>query len=89
MRLHAVTHAIVENQIALGDETPVARTLQRLMSEGLDRHQAIHAIGSVLLGFMNDLLKKADAHGEPAGDQNQAYYSELELLTADSWRKSG
>jgi len=43
--LHANMHAIVENQIALGDETPARRVLQRLMNEGLDRHQAIHAIG--------------------------------------------
>jgi hypothetical protein len=40
-QVHAITHAIVENQIALGDETPVRRTLQQLMGEGLDRHQAI------------------------------------------------
>ena len=44
-KLHANMHAIVENQIALGDETPARRVLQRLMDEGLDRHQAIHAIG--------------------------------------------
>jgi|SRR5205809_13448 len=47
-KLHAVFHVVVENQIALGDEIPVQSTLQRLMAEGLDRHEAIHAIASVL-----------------------------------------
>jgi len=39
-KAHAVFHVIVENQIALGDETPVQRTVDRLMAEGLDRHDA-------------------------------------------------
>ena len=89
VRLHATAHAIVENQIALGEEIPVARTLRRLMAEGLDRHEAIHAIGSVLMGFIHDLMKQTETHGEPAGDPNQAYYAELESLTAESWRRSG
>src|ERR1700686_2550405 len=55
-KVHAVIHAVVENQVALGDEIPVKRTVQRLISEGLDRHEAIHAVGSVLIGLMSDLL---------------------------------
>ena len=51
-KLHAVFHVVVENQIALGDEIPVQSTLQRLMVEGLDRHEAIHAIASVLAEFI-------------------------------------
>jgi hypothetical protein len=35
----------VDAQISLGAETPTGRIAQRLMSEGLDRHDAIHAIG--------------------------------------------
>ena len=41
-KLHAVLHVVIENQIALGDEIPVQHTAQRLMAEGLDRHEAIH-----------------------------------------------
>jgi hypothetical protein len=48
VKLHAVMHVIIENQVALGDEVPAQRTLRRLMAEGLDRHQGIHAISSVL-----------------------------------------
>src|SRR5258708_12808916 len=46
--LHATTHVIVENQVALGDTFAARAVLLRLMAEGLDRHEAIHAIGSVL-----------------------------------------
>ena len=56
-KVHAVIHVIVENQIA-DDELPVRRTAQRLMSEGLDRHDAIHAIGSVVAGNIHDLMRK-------------------------------
>src|SRR6516164_9600323 len=49
-KLHAVAHVIVENQAAMGDATVVPATLDRLMLEGLNRHDAIHAIGSVLVG---------------------------------------
>src|SRR5438132_12245991 len=33
-RLHATIHVVVENQVALGDEIPVRRTLERLRAEG-------------------------------------------------------
>jgi len=46
--LHASIHVIVENQAALGDDTPVAGAIERLMAEDIDRHEAIHAVGSVL-----------------------------------------
>jgi hypothetical protein len=82
-RIHAVTHAVVETQIALGDELPVARALERLMAEGIDRHQAIHAIGNVLVEHLHDL-----AQGDsPADvDPNVAYFAEIEQLTVAAWR---
>ena len=46
--LHAITHVIIENQVALGDTFAARAVLLRLMAAGLDRHEAIHAIGSVL-----------------------------------------
>ena len=53
---HAVVHAIVENQLALGEPVVVA-TLARLRSDGLDRHEAVHAIGSVLSAHLDSLLE--------------------------------
>jgi hypothetical protein len=83
--VHAVVHVIVENQIALGDETPVMRTVQRLISEGLDRHESIHAVGSVLIGHVNDLLREPDPGAEPIS----SYYVALDHLTAKDWLRSG
>jgi hypothetical protein len=82
-RLHAMAHVIVESQAAMGDVTVVPATLDRLMREGLDRHDAIHAIGSVLMGIVFDAIKS------PKGkkiDINAQYGRELAQLTAASWR---
>jgi hypothetical protein len=88
--VHATFHAIVESQIAEGDQLPVRRTLLRLMAEGLDRHEAIRAIGSVLAGYVNELLREPDLQTRPSeGDPNAAYFSELEALTAEGWLRSG
>lgn len=52
---HAVVHVIVENQVALADETPVAGAKERLIQERLDRHEAIHAIGGyVFMGTFHE-----------------------------------
>jgi hypothetical protein len=48
--LPVMAHVVVENQVALGEVTSVPETLDRLMDEGLDRHEAIHAIGSISHG---------------------------------------
>lgn len=79
-KLHSVSHVIVENQVLLGDETPVASTLERLLGEGLSRHDAIHAIGSVLAPVILDVLG-----GEIRSDPNLVYYQQLRELTAESW----
>ena len=77
---HAAVHVIVENQVALADETPVAAVVERLMREGLDRHEAIHAIGYV---FMETFHRTAQETNE--ADPTSAYYRELMQLTAESW----
>src|SRR5271170_6519208 len=56
-KLHARLHAIVETQLALGDKTPARRAALRLVDEGLDRHDAIHAIGMVLIDHTADIVK--------------------------------
>ena len=59
-QIHATVHTVIENQAALGDETPVRRALDRLMFEGLDRHDAIHAIGLVFTEHVNEAMKDAE-----------------------------
>jgi hypothetical protein len=71
-KVHAAVHTIVENQAALGTGYVVAETLERLIGDGLDRHEAIHAIGSVLMGHILDLQQ-----GRLQGDLNEVYIEEL------------
>jgi len=81
---HAVTHVIVENQIALGEPPLVSATLDRLMDEGLDRHDAVHAVGSIFVGVVFDALHASD-HARDF-NFNAQYSRELATLTAASWR---
>lgn len=81
-RLHAAIHVVVENQLALGDPPIVRETLQRLQAEGLDRHNAIHAIGSAVADFL------FDATQTPAPDRGEVmrrYEERLARLTADGF----
>jgi thioesterase domain-containing protein len=80
LRAHATFHAIVESQAALGDETPVRRTLARLMKEGVDRHEAIHAVAAALAEHMSDLVHSAS----PPSDPNVSYFAALEKLTVEN-----
>lgn len=82
--LHAVFHVIVENQIAMGAEMNVSRTLDRLIADGLDRHDALHAIASVLAEHMHGMLS-----GSPTEFRPDAYASDLDALTVETWRQSG
>ncbi len=84
-QLHSIIHVVVENQLALGEHV-VIQALERLRDEGLDRHDAIHAIGMVLSEHIYALLKRG---GEPAADAQAPYFERLERLTADEWRRSG
>lgn len=79
-QIHAAVHVIVENQIAEGDSIPVRQTLVRLMSEGLNRHDAVHAIAGVL----TDLIYASSQDGPPE-DTNAAYLANLRSLTAKGW----
>ena len=82
-QIHAAIHVIVENQIVLGDETAAAATLERMIREGLDRHEAIHAIGSVLADFMQELVNEDSGPGA-----NERYNDALTKLTAADWLKT-
>ena len=82
LELHAMAHVVVENQAALGEATPVPETLERLMDEGLDRHEAVHAIGSILMR----IVFEAAHMPEDDGDINSNYNRELTMLTAAGWR---
>lgn len=82
-QLHAMVHATVENQVAIGDELPVRQTVNRLIAEGLSRHEAVHAVGSALAGQIYAALNGETAKSSPADDYKVA----VERLTADRWRR--
>lgn len=76
---HAALHVMVENQAALAGRTPVAAAIKRLMKQGLGRHDAIHAVASVLLSHMNT----AAATSTPVS--KDAYFAEVRALTVEGW----
>lgn len=77
---HALLQVIVENQVAMGEASRTGAVLARLIDEKLDRHDAIHAIGSILVNHLHELL-----HGSDAVVSNDDYYAALEKLTAEKW----
>ena len=79
-RLHAAIHAIIENQLAEGLEV-VRETLGRLRAEGLNRPEAMRAIGSVLAEHLWNVVHKEGK--EPK--TNGPYFQALRSLTARSW----
>jgi hypothetical protein len=84
VNVHAVFHAIVENQIAAGLES-VARAMARLVNEGLSRHDALHAIGSVAAEHVFDAV---NAKAKDASDTMQSRYdAAVERLSAREWRR--
>ena len=83
-RLHAALHVVVENQLAMG-EADVVNALDRLQLEGLSRHDALHAIASVL---SEHLFKAMGEQHELTPNLHQPYFDRLKRLTADEWLRS-
>lgn len=80
--MHATFHVVIENQIAMGDEQPAARTVERLMREdGMDRHEALHTVGYVFSIFLFRLQKEHIPFDE------EQYEAELDALTLKRWHE--
>ena len=54
------------------------------MKEGLNRHDAIHAVGSVVAEHINELLRLKDA----PETSRARYYAAIERLTVAQWHKN-
>jgi hypothetical protein len=78
--VHAALHVVIETQIAEG-EPRVCRAIERLVAAGLDRHDAIHAVGSVLVRHLNDRA----AAGTAGTASTEGYLAAVDRLTAESW----
>lgn len=77
--LHVTIHQTVENQLAAKDPPVVHETLERLMRSGLSRHEAIHAIGSVLSEEIWEILSQERPFDE------ERYERGLQQLNAREW----
>jgi hypothetical protein len=82
IQAHAAFHAIVENQIAENYE-PAVRAAARLAGEGLTRHEAIHAIASVLVEYLYEASKLSEKQAIEV--MKVDYRAALEWLIKDRW----
>jgi len=81
LSIHASVHVVVENQIAMGVEL-VPETLAKLTRQGLDRHEAIHAIGAIVAEDIFGIVNGNSQEFSP-----KKYRRKLEKITAKRWRK--
>lgn len=79
--LHNTIHLIVENQLVEGVEL-LPETTAKLIRQGLDRHDAIHAIGAILVEDIIKILR-----GELDNFDLKKYRRRLQKLTAKRWNK--
>lgn len=84
--LHAILHTIIENQVALESETPVPDALDRLQDEGLSRHDAIHAVATVLMDHFDSVIGLTkESEGTSESFDVDGYYRDVRSLTKDDW----
>ncbi len=73
-RVHVAMHTAVENQIRLNTPPEAREALDRLMAQGMSRHDAIHAIAGLLAGQLWHVLK------ERKECDKEAYAREIDKL---------
>ncbi len=78
---HVIIHVIVENQIAMDVEL-VPETIAKLVRQGLDRHEAVHAVGALISVQMFNL-----SQGKIEKFCPRKYKRQLTKLTAKRWLK--
>ncbi len=81
LRIHSSIHVIVENQLAMGVDL-IPETIAKLIRQGLNRHETIHAIGAIISEDIFDVMK-----GNIEGFSPKKYRRKLEKLTAKRWLK--
>jgi hypothetical protein len=84
LMLHANIQVLVENQLAQRIGCAV-RAFTRLKEAGLCRHDAVHAIATVLSLHLDRASQAETAGGQTPGSEE--YHAELERLTVARWRE--
>ena len=83
--LHAAAHCMVETQLAM-DEKETVEAYNRLIRQGLKRHDTLHALGAIIFeGVYESMGEVID--GEEAPDMTVGYKNRLRKLTAKRWLK--
>jgi hypothetical protein len=83
LQVHSTIHVIVENQLAMGVDL-IPKTVAKLIRQGLNRHETIHAIGAIISEDIFDIMKGNTEEFSP-----KKYRRKLEKLTAKRWLKGG
>jgi len=78
--IHSSIHMVVENQLAENLE-PTKETYNRLIRQGLNRHETIHAIGTAVTNDIYNMLQNKTKFNE------KTYKNRLRKLTAKKWKK--
>jgi hypothetical protein len=81
LRLHIAIHTVVETQLRDGTPPEATATLARLQAEGLDRHEATHAIGAAVGEELYEVMSEKRRYDEAR------YVSRLRAITATGWRE--
>jgi len=84
-QLHAGMHTVIENQLAEGEDAVVS-AMDRLMAQGLDRHDAIHALSWVFAMQLAELMKSPSKSQESS--LNDSYLAAVERVSAQDWLNS-
>ncbi len=81
LSIHSSVHVIIENQLAMGVKL-IPETIAKLTRQGLDRHEAIHAIGAIISEDIFNIVK-----GKTQEFSTKKYRRKLEKITAKRWLK--
>jgi hypothetical protein len=84
-KAHAAMHVVVENQVAMGFG-PTVRAMERLQNGGLSRHDAVHAVASVVAEHLHSLMSGGQT--EASQTQQSRLNAAIERLDAKSWLAS-
>lgn len=86
IKAHAAILVIIENQIAIG-YAPTKPAVERLMAGGLSRHEALHAVGSVVARAAHELRISTDP--EVHRTHQERLGADIDSLTVESWKGLG
>ena len=68
---HAALHVAVENRLASGDAAVVA-AYERCRAAGVDRHNTVHALASVMTDHMMAVLETREGFSQVVADEDYA-----------------